>query len=171
MPGRLDGVENPGMPTYDHRREWTDEETAWLIAHPELTAREAAHHLDRPVQSVEGKRERLQRAGMIPAHRSRYSDPGTGRRTPYSDAELALIRDRTLTTVEVAQRTGRNETAIAGYRRRHGIRPDRPAEPRHSRTGPMRRSRRSSATTIAPATNSQRCWTCRRAPSGACGPG
>jgi hypothetical protein len=102
---------------------WTDDEIAYLIEHADAPMTTVAAALGRSIGAIRGMRERLVKQGRLPRQKE-----------PYTEDELALLADQTLTTAEVAERTGRSRQVIAQSRWTRGIRglqrePKRPWTP------------------------------------------
>jgi DNA-binding CsgD family transcriptional regulator len=102
---------------------WTDDEITYLIEHADTSVPEVAVALGRSIGAVRGMRERLAKQGRLPRQKE-----------PYTEDELALLADQTLTNAEVAERTGRSRQVIAQSRWTRGIRgpqrkPKRPWTP------------------------------------------
>jgi hypothetical protein len=90
---------------------WTEDDRAYLVDHAGDPVPELVAALGRSAGAVTGMRERLVRQGCIPKRRARYTEE-----------DLALLADRSLTNAEVAGRTGRSLEVIAQSRRKRGIR-------------------------------------------------
>jgi transposase len=101
----------PKPPRVRSPKYWTDDQIAYLIAHPDDPIGEVAAALGRPIETVYDKRYFLAKEGRV-----------SKRRVPYTEAELALLADPQLTDEEVARRTGRSVRVIADSRRQRGIR-------------------------------------------------
>jgi hypothetical protein len=80
------------------------------LEHADDPVPRVAAALGRSVPAIYGMRERLARQGRI-----------RRRQEPFTEADLALLTDPTLTNVEVAQRTGRSREVIAQSRWTRGM--------------------------------------------------
>lgn len=99
---------------------WTECDLAYLIEHADVPVPEVAAALGRGVPAVYGMRQRLAKEGRL-----------RRRQEPYTEDELALLTDPTLTNAEVAERTGRSRDVIAQSRWQRGLRdPQRTAQRR-----------------------------------------
>jgi hypothetical protein len=92
---------------------------AFPIDHADEPVAENAAALGRSFASVKGMRDRLVRQG-----RNRK------RQVPFTEDDLALLADPTLTHAEIAHRTGRSRKVIARGRWQRGIRDPRRASQR-----------------------------------------
>jgi len=89
---------------------WTDEHDAYLVAHADQPNAEVAHALGRTVSAIEYRRSQLLAEGRT-----------TPRLRRFSDAELAILADTSLTDAEVADRTRRSLAVIFHARTMRGI--------------------------------------------------
>jgi hypothetical protein len=100
---------------------WRDEDVQYLIDHQDDDLNDVAQAIGRPIASVRAKRYKLIQTGDIAPRGSRWSAPGTGKATPFTDADLALIADLSRPAREVAALIGRSAKVVHQYRRRHGL--------------------------------------------------
>jgi hypothetical protein len=98
---------------------WSDHDLAYLIDHADQPAAQGAATLGRSRRAVTQMRHRLIAEGRIPR-----------RRVSFTEAELTLLADQSLTDAEVAERTGRSRDVITTSRLARGLRhPQRSPRP------------------------------------------
>jgi len=90
---------------------WTETEKDYIVAHEQATNQEIATALGRTVVGVKGMRERLMREGRL-----------ANRKPAFTDADLAILDDASLTHAEVALRLNRSYDVVLGKRLQRGIR-------------------------------------------------
>lgn len=107
--------------TSRHRSPWEPWEDELVIEAGRGDGPAVAKRLGRTPHAVQLRRTKLVAAGICPRRSSRLSEPGSGPYAPYTQNELAMIGNPTLTNAEVAERTGRSASSIRRARHARGI--------------------------------------------------
>lgn len=108
-------------PQEPNPRIWTDGQVAYLVAHHDDPNQDIASAIGRTLLSVRTKRAELIQAGEIPRRGSRWSEPGTDKRSPYSATEQEIFHDPSIPHADAAAMTGRSVGSIQTYRSLHNI--------------------------------------------------
>lgn len=103
------------------RREWSDDDVAYVRDHPHLSAQVIGEHLGRSKAAIDGKRRALKDADLETPNR---------KLDPWSDEELGFLQDHhDWTAYQVAEVLGRSPMAVSHMRQKISSGWEREREP------------------------------------------